>query len=145
VDVAVATASAARATLKVVSVVAPPGAAFAMAGAAYAYQQAVAGAREAQRLALEELVSSLPAAVRAQARLRSGDPAAEIAAECETGVDLLVTGSRGYGAVRRTLLGGVSNALVRTAPCPVLVVPATGVREENGAAAVAAVAPAAAR
>ena len=34
-------------------------------------------------------------------------------------------GSRGYGAVRRALLGSVSAPLVRSAPCPVLVVPAT--------------------
>ena len=38
-------------------------------------------------------------------------------------VDLLVLGSRGYGPVRRTLLGSVSVAVVRAAPVPVLVVP----------------------
>ena len=38
-------------------------------------------------------------------------------------LDLLVTGSRGYGPVRRVLLGGVTHDLVRLAPCPVLVVP----------------------
>ncbi len=38
-------------------------------------------------------------------------------------LDLLVLGSRGYGPVRRTLLGGVSAEVMRTAPCPVVVVP----------------------
>jgi len=38
-------------------------------------------------------------------------------------VDLLVCGSRGYGPVRRVLLGGVSSRLIRRARVPVAVVP----------------------
>jgi nucleotide-binding universal stress UspA family protein len=38
-------------------------------------------------------------------------------------VDLLVLGSRGYGPVRRTLLGGSSDRIVHAAVCPVIVVP----------------------
>jgi nucleotide-binding universal stress UspA family protein len=37
--------------------------------------------------------------------------------------DLLVCGSRGYGAVRAVLLGSCSRALVDRAACPVLVLP----------------------
>jgi nucleotide-binding universal stress UspA family protein len=51
-----------------------------------------------------------------------GDPAA-VLAEQGVELDLLVIGSRGYGPVRRVLLGGVSGAVMRTAPCPVVVVP----------------------
>jgi nucleotide-binding universal stress UspA family protein len=36
-------------------------------------------------------------------------------------LDLLVTGSRGYGPARRLMLGSTSARLVREAPCPVLV------------------------
>jgi nucleotide-binding universal stress UspA family protein len=39
------------------------------------------------------------------------------------GLHLLVVGSRGYGPVRRTLLGSTSDRLVHTAACPVVVVP----------------------
>jgi len=38
-------------------------------------------------------------------------------------LDLLVTGSRGWGPARRVLLGGTSDHLVHHAACPVLVVP----------------------
>jgi nucleotide-binding universal stress UspA family protein len=53
---------------------------------------------------------------------------------------LLVLGSRRYGPLRSTLLGGVSTALVECAHCPVLTVP-RGVHEdaslsESGDAAV---------
>jgi nucleotide-binding universal stress UspA family protein len=40
--------------------------------------------------------------------------------------DVLVCGSRGYGAVRQVLLGSVSNRLVRNAAYPVVVVPRRG-------------------
>ena len=38
-------------------------------------------------------------------------------------VDLVVVGSRGWGPVRRILLGSTSARLVREAACPVLVLP----------------------
>ena len=38
-------------------------------------------------------------------------------------IDVLVCGSRGYGPVRRVLLGGVSSRLIRRARLPVTVVP----------------------
>ena len=53
-------------------------------------------------------------------------------------VDLLVVGSRGWGPVRRLLLGSTSNRLMRESACPVLVVPrpkATGQPGESDAAA----------
>jgi nucleotide-binding universal stress UspA family protein len=54
------------------------------------------------------------------------DPAAAILDTAGTGVDLLVLGSRAYGPVRRALVGSVSAAVVRHAPCPVLVTPRVG-------------------
>jgi len=44
-------------------------------------------------------------------------------AEASAPLDLLVTGSRGYGPVRMVLLGSVSHWLARIAGCPLLVLP----------------------
>ncbi|MEO8687762.1 MAG: universal stress protein [Solirubrobacteraceae bacterium] len=38
-------------------------------------------------------------------------------------VDLLVIGSRAYGPLRAVLLGGVSGKVIRSASCPVIVIP----------------------
>ena len=53
---------------------------------------------------------------------RAGAPAAELVPMSE-GLDLLVTGSRDQGAVKRVLLGSVSTHIVRHATCPVIVAP----------------------
>jgi nucleotide-binding universal stress UspA family protein len=49
-----------------------------------------------------------------------GDPTRELAYEGNY-LDLLVTGSRNYGPIRRLILGSTSGKLVHEAPCPVLV------------------------
>jgi len=62
------------------------------------------------------------AGLRVEAILFDGRPAERLA-EWSAQVDLLVTGSRGYGPLRSILLGGVSGQLIRTAQCPVVVCP----------------------
>lgn len=62
------------------------------------------------------------AGIAVDASLSTGRPAAVL--EEQSGeLDLLVTGSRGYGPGRAVLLGSVSGALTRSAACPVVVVP----------------------
>ncbi|MFT3863358.1 MAG: universal stress protein [Solirubrobacterales bacterium] len=56
-------------------------------------------------------------------RVLDGETAAALVDACRDDVDLLVVGSRGYGTVERVLLGSTSTELIRTAECPVLVVP----------------------
>jgi nucleotide-binding universal stress UspA family protein len=68
-----------------------------------------------------EGVGMVPAGTAVEARLLSGAAAPELEEACAEGVDLLVVGSRGYGPVRRVLLGSTSGHVVRHAPCPVLV------------------------
>jgi len=52
----------------------------------------------------------------------TADVIAEIARE--VGADVIVVGTRGYGAVVGLLVGSVTQRLLHTAPCPVLAVPA---------------------
>ena len=52
-----------------------------------------------------------------------GEPGVELMLFAEEiGATVVVVGSRGHGAIKRALLGSVSDHLVRHAPCPVLVV-----------------------
>jgi nucleotide-binding universal stress UspA family protein len=79
--------------------------------------------RKAARDALDRVVAGLPADIRANGELLFGEVVDELSLAAERGVDVLVCGSRGYGPVRRVLLGTVSSALVRQASVPTLVVP----------------------
>ena len=55
--------------------------------------------------------------------IREGDAAEQIIQVIrEEEMDLVVVGSHGAGRAERTILGSTSDALVRSAPCPVLVV-----------------------
>ncbi|GAA0927469.1 universal stress protein [Kribbella koreensis] len=59
--------------------------------------------------------------VKVKARVVDGRPATALA-ELTTGASLVVVGSRGRGGVAGLLLGSVSQSLLRTADCPVVVV-----------------------
>jgi nucleotide-binding universal stress UspA family protein len=80
-----------------------------------------------RRRALEDVLAAAaaevpPALVTTTATL-VGAPALSILAEAEKhGSDLLVVGARGLGAVKRLVLGSVSESVLRHAACPVLVV-----------------------
>jgi nucleotide-binding universal stress UspA family protein len=58
-----------------------------------------------------------------------GKPVVELAYETNY-LDLLVTGSRGYGPARRVMLGSTSSKVVHRAACPVLVLP-RGAHEDS--------------
>jgi nucleotide-binding universal stress UspA family protein len=60
----------------------------------------------------------------AERRIRSGNPADSLAALAdEEGAALIVVGSRGHGGFKTLVLGSVSNDLIATARCPIVVVP----------------------
>jgi nucleotide-binding universal stress UspA family protein len=74
---------------------------------------------------LEQLVGRIEASGGEVERshLGAGRPDAEIIDQAEEiGAGLIVMGSRGFGAIRRTLTGSVSDSVVRHAHCPVLIV-----------------------
>lgn len=110
-------ATRAGATVRVIGVL--PG----VAAAGPKAMQARTEWRAQLRDEVHDAASALPSELRALPIVAEGDPASVLLEHAEQGVDLLVTGSRAYGPVRRVLLGSVSSALMRAAPCPVLVVP----------------------
>ena len=121
-DAAAAIAERLHAELEVLSVVEFPlpdwGAGFEAISAAE-YETAV---RKGTEEVLDQALARVPEALEAKRRMLEGDPADAIAGAAED-YDLLVVGSRAYGPLRRVLLGSVSARLMRSSPCPVLVLP----------------------
>jgi nucleotide-binding universal stress UspA family protein len=83
---------------------------------------------DAQRLLEEQLERIRTAGGQvAQVHLRLGRPAEQIVnLSEEIGAGVVVVGSRGLSALRRAVLGSVSESVVRHAHCPVFVVRADG-------------------
>jgi nucleotide-binding universal stress UspA family protein len=76
---------------------------------------------EARRL-VDDTAAEVLTGRTATGRVVEGDPRDEIvAAAASWGADLIVLGARGLGAISGFLLGSVSLAVARHAPCPVLV------------------------
>jgi nucleotide-binding universal stress UspA family protein len=95
----------------------------ARAGIAFpGYEDAI---RDAFAADVEAAVEQLAPGVTAEGEVIAGDPASELAARADHDLDMLVIGSRGYGPLKRVLLGGVSSKLMRISPVPVIVVPRT--------------------
>jgi nucleotide-binding universal stress UspA family protein len=80
-------------------------------------------ARRAIQERLDAAADAAPAGVNPRTVLLHGPAGRKIAEACDGVVDLLVTGSRGYGPVQRALLGSVSEELIARARHPVLVIP----------------------
>lgn len=76
---------------------------------------------EKQRV-LDLALARLPSALAGEGRLMTGD-VGKLLAETSGDFDLMMTGSRGYGPLRRTLLGNATRKLMRTSSCPVIVLP----------------------
>lgn len=65
-----------------------------------------------------------------EATVLDGDPARTLV-EVSQEANLLVMGSRGFGPLQSTLLGGVSQYVVRHAACPVVIHPRSELRAAN--------------
>jgi nucleotide-binding universal stress UspA family protein len=73
---------------------------------------------------LEAAMDRIPEGIGAAGQTVHGKPAIALSRQAQADrLDVLVSGSRGYGPLGRVLLGGVSTKLMRLAPCPVIVVP----------------------
>ena len=97
----------------------------------YAYAGVVAPAfGESLDAMLEEANKRLALLADVDARAVYGLPGEELAA-FGAEVDLLVVGSRGYGPMRRLVLGSTSNYLERHARCSLLVLPRSAAKAEQ--------------
>jgi len=123
-------ASAAGARLRVAEVVppVPPAPPMAVYPAEFEEER-----MEATRVDLERAVESVSAELHAEPQLLRGVAAERLAHEAAGGADLLVLGSRGYGPLKRVLLGSVSTAVMRSASCPVMIVPRTAEFDSSAA------------
>lgn len=73
---------------------------------------------------LEKLVSEkIPAGLSCSTEVRKGHPAKEIV-DCarSEGSSFIVMGTHGYRGLEKVLLGSVTDQVLKSAPCPVLVV-----------------------
>lgn len=96
--------------------VAPPG---------RAYEEALKLASEAASQVAEAAAGELAPGVESTVRAVADSPVAALV-EASATSDVLVCGSRGYGPLRRVLLGSVSRTLARESRCPLIVLPRGG-------------------
>lgn len=67
-------------------------------------------------------ISRIPKGLERGSRVLTGDPAGRLR-EASGEFDLMVVGSRGWGPLKRTLLGSTTRKLIRSCASPVLVLP----------------------
>ena len=121
-------AKQAGATLKLISVaVSPP---LAAVRTEVGRQELLDAIRDAVRDMLTEARNTVPEGIELETTLITGDPVEALKDVAGAPGTILVVGSRGYGPLRRVLLGSVSAKLVAGAPCPVLVTP-RGIAEQR--------------
>ena len=124
-------AADAKVPLKLISVAVPPPRTVGKSGTV-GWHALLETIEEQARGRLSEARQAVPDGVDVDASLISGDPVEALAGAADRPDTVMVVGSRGYGPLRRVLLGSVSTPLVRSAPCPVIVTP-RGVHEHSPA------------
>ena len=115
-------ASRIDAKVKVVAVAEPPAISLGKGGNVGRHELTEA-IQEEMRKRLTEAREAIPDDIESEATLITGDPVEALVNVAKVPGTLLMVGSRGYGPLRRVLLGSVSTELVRSAPCPLIVTP----------------------
>jgi nucleotide-binding universal stress UspA family protein len=121
---AAALAKASGADLELVAVAEPPVVAYGKGAGPHAgYPELEQAITEMMEKRLQHAAEHVADGKPPKTILAQGEPAEQLSATARADDGLLVVGSRAYGPLRRVLLGSVSTALVKSAPCPVIVVP----------------------
>ena len=129
-------ARSANASVKVVAVAEPPGISYGK-GAGQGRRELTHEIEKIMRSRLDELLAELPDDVHVDGVFATGDPAETLAEVAVEDGGVLFAGSRGYGPLRRVLLGSVSRELMRSAPCTVIVHPRSAEAEAPAMASAA--------
>jgi nucleotide-binding universal stress UspA family protein len=91
------------------------------------YDAMIASAEQTAQDALQRTMDELKSTVPVERVIEHGSPADEIVRYAtEHGVGLIVMGSRGWGEMHAVLLGSVSERVLHTAHCPLLIGHPTG-------------------
>jgi nucleotide-binding universal stress UspA family protein len=86
------------------------------------YDAVTASAEQTAQDALRRTAEELQATAPLETIVRRGSPADEIVRYAtESGAGIIVLGSRGWGEMHAVLLGSVSERVLHTAHCPVLI------------------------
>jgi nucleotide-binding universal stress UspA family protein len=117
-DLARDLANAAGARLRIIDVVVAPESDGTLAGYRPDWTEDARIRREQAEARVQRAVADVGAIATGEIAYGAAADALAFAGES---LDLLVTGSRNYGPIRRVLLGSTSSKLVHRAPCPVLV------------------------
>jgi nucleotide-binding universal stress UspA family protein len=115
-------ASDTDATLRLVAVAEPPVVEVGKGGNA-GWPELKEAVEDIVRQRLAEAREAVPEGIEAEATFISGDRVEALVDVAQKPGTVLVVGSRGYGPLRRVLLGSVSTELVRSTPCPLIVTP----------------------
>lgn len=88
------------------------------------YMALVAGARKKANELMNKYAPELEQVPNHEILIKEGEPPFEILKTIdEKGIDTVVVGSRGHRTLRNILVGGTTEKLVHSSPCPVIVVP----------------------
>ncbi len=87
-------------------------------------ERALAQAEEvARQIVADALTRAELAGLTAEGEVRAGDPAEQIVAYAiEVHADAIVMGTHGWSGIKNFVMGSVAESVLRTAPCPVIVV-----------------------
>jgi nucleotide-binding universal stress UspA family protein len=127
VRVAAMLALRAGARLHVVTVVAGPAEVMSYRIGEDVDRMYVSAAKETFEQSIEQAISELASDITASGEVIVGDdPVETLAAMANSSFDAFFVGSRGYGPMRRVLLGGVASRLLRRLDIPAVIVPRAG-------------------